>query len=325
MRILKIAGIFICLLIIGLLFHNCSVETKKKIVYINSYHAGHPSSDEIMEGFVRNMPSDSFHVHSFYMDTKRNHSKEFIEKRASELLDSIRIINPDILLVSDDNAVTYIVEPNLKKLLMPIIFCGVNWTDKEYNLPKNQVIGIIEILPVADALKSIKKYYPTMEKLLVLNENTTTSRKEKQILDTLFQGLGFSATYKLVDDFEEWKKSFQNGNQIYDIIYISTHAAIKGWNKTEAVDFINNNIKVPVFTCEDFMMPYAVFGVTKIAEEHGIWAASSAKKILSGVAPENIPVTKNKLSNTWLNARLAEKIQFYPDSTFMKNARIVGK
>ena len=78
-----------------------------------------------------------------------------------------------------------------------------------------------------------------------------------------------------------------------------------------------------VFTCEDFMMSYAVSGVTKIAEEHGIWAASTAKKIISGVNPANIPVTRNKLSNTWLNAQLAEKIQFYPDTIFMKNVRLV--
>lgn len=314
------------LFLLAVVFQSCTTNnSKKKIVYINSYHKGHPSSDEIMKGFMENIPTDSFKVYFWYMDTKRNPSEKFIQKKARELLDSIKFTNPDILVVSDDNAVKYIVEPNLKDLNMPVVFCGVNWTDKEYNLPSGKVTGILEILPVADAVNTIKSYYPDAENLLVLNENTTTSRKEKQILDTLFQNAGLSASYMLADNFEQWKKAFAKGNQEYDIIYISTHAAIKGWNKKEAVSFIEENIRVPVFTCEDFMMPYAVIGVTKIAEEHGIWAANTTKKILLGSAPADFPVTRNKLSNTWLNKKLAEKIGFSPDSVFLKNAVIVDK
>jgi len=308
-------------------FQACALKenNKKKIVYINSYHQGHPSSDEIMQGFMDNIPKDSFEVFSWYMDTKRNPSKEFIEKKASGLLDSIKNIKPDILAVSDDNAVKYIVEPNQENLSMPVIFCGVNWTDSEYNLPANKVTGILEILPVAEALSTIKTYYPEMEKLLVLNENTTTSRKEEQLLDTLFLRVGFSATYQLVDNFEQWKAAFLDGNNKYDIIYILTHAAIQGWNHDEAVTFIHHNIKIPVVTCEDFMMPYAVLGVTKIASEHGIWAASTAKKILEGGKPADFPVTRNKESTIWLNHQLAGIIDFRPDSIFLERAKILNR
>lgn len=303
----------------------CINETPKKIVYINSYHYGHPSSDEIMEGFMQHVPTDSFNIYSWYMDTKRNPSEEYIEKKARELLDSIRFVNPDILVVSDDNAVKYIVAPNLEVLTMPIVFCGVNWTDKDYHLPHDKVTGIIKILPIADAVQLLQSYYPSAKKLLVLNENTTTSRKEVEILDTLFQGLGLSATFKLVDNFQDWKTAFADGNTEFDMIYISTNAAIKSWNKDEAEEFICANIKVPVITCEDFMMPYAVLGVTKIAQEHGIWAAATAKRILLGFSVENISVTKNKLSNKWLNQTMAEKIRFKPDSTILRNMRIISE
>jgi ABC-type uncharacterized transport system substrate-binding protein len=315
--------LFIMILLFGIIFPFCKRDDSQlKIIYINSYHKGHPSSDEIMQGFMDNIPTDSFQVYSWYMDTKRNPTEEFIRKKALDLLDSIKLIKPDILVVSDDNAVKYIVAPNLNQLNMPVVFCGVNWTDKDYDLPKNQVTGIIEILPVADAIQILQLYYPSAKKLLVLNENTTTSRKEVEILDTLFQDFGLSATFKLVDNFQEWKTAFTDGNKEFDIIYVSTHAAIKDWNKNEAEEFIGINIKVPVFTCEDFMMPYAVLGVTKVAEEHGIWAAKTAKKILSGSAPADFPVTRNQLSNTWINKKLAEIIGFSPDSVFLKNAVI---
>lgn len=317
--------LFILTAILLITFQSCchSKIEKKKIVYINSYHHGHPSSDEIMDGIIESFKADSFELNSYFMDTKRNPSQEYIENIASQLFDSILAINPDIMIVSDDNAVKYIVEPYFHDKSLPIVFCGVNWTEKEYSLPANIITGMLEILPLADLLFTLRPYYPSMEKLLVLNENTTTSRKEKQILDTLFNRAGVTASYELVDDFGQWKSAFKEANQSYDIIYISTNGAINGWDHEEAVKFINQNINVPVVTCEDFMMPYSVFGFTKVAKEQGIWAASVAKKILQGSSPGDFPLTRNQLSTIWINATLANKIGFKADSALLSKAKII--
>ena len=162
-------------------------------------------------------------------------------------------------------------------------------------------------------LLTLRSYYPAMDKLLFLSENTTTLRKEKQLLDTLFNRVGVSPTHELVDDFAQWKVVFKEANQIYDIIYLPTHGAIKGWDHDEAVRFISQNIQVPIVTTEDFMMPYAVFGLTKVAKEQGIWVAVTAKKILNGSDPGDFPVTRNQQSSYWINSNLAEKIGFKPD------------
>ncbi len=306
----------------AILLYACSQGHKPKIVYINSYHKGHPSSDEIMQGFMKDMPEDSFEIHSWYMDTKRNNSLSYIENKANGLLDSILDVNPDLLVVSDDNAVKYIVEPNLEKLRMPVVFCGVNWTADAYRLPREQVTGILEILPLRHAVKALKKDYPDARKLLVLNENTTTSRKEEEILETIFSAENLASSFRLVDNYGEWEKAFLEGNENYDLIYFSTRAAIKEWNHNKAITFISENIKVPVFTCEDFMMPYAVFGVTKIAEEHGIWAASAAKRILSGGSANEIPIAKNKEVALYLNRDMAHKINFVAGDTEWKKAGV---
>jgi ABC-type uncharacterized transport system substrate-binding protein len=308
-------------LLVIILF-SCARE-RNKIVYINSYHKGHPSSDEIMSGFLDHMSDQKVEINGFYMDTKRNPSEEFILKKAAQLYDTIAEIDPDVLVVSDDNAVKYIVKPHIKELHMPIVFCGVNWTDREYNLPKNKVTGIIEILPIHDVIHTLRPYYPSMEKLLVLNENTTTARKERQLLDTLYQRMGVTATYELVDNFEQWKEAFEMGNDTDDIIYIVTHAAIKGWDHEEAVRLVKQHAQIPVVTCEDFMMPYAVLGRTKVAEEHGIWAANAVKKILHGTKVADIPVTRNRESVLWLNTALANKIEFDPDSILFSEAKLI--
>ena len=313
------------LFVFGMACLSCSPVKyeKKKIVYINSYHRGHPSSDEIMDAILDYFPSDSFAICSYFMDTKRNPSLEYIQNISTQLYDSIVAINPDILIVSDDNAVKYIVQPHIEVLSIPVVFCGVNGSDREYNLPHNKVTGMIEVLPVAETLTTLRPYYPSMGKLLVLNENTTTSRKEKALLDTMFTRVGVSATYALVDDFDTWKTTFKKANLLYDIIYIVTHGAIKGWDHEEAVQLIHEHIQVPVITCEDFMMPYAVFGLTKVASEQGQWAAKTAKQILGGKSPVDFPVTRNQLYTTWLNVDLAERIDFQPDTTKFVNFHLV--
>ncbi len=320
-------SIYISLLTIlpGIIFQKCLPDdnAKKVVTYINSFHRGHPSSDDIMDGIMENFPLDSFEIKTYFMDTKRNPSSEYIEHIAKQLFDSIMVIEPDILLISDDNAVKYLVKPHLEELTMPVVFCGVNWTDAEYDLPPDRVTGMLEILPVADMLLTMRSYYPEMKKLLFLSENTTTSRKEKELLDTLFNRAGVSVTHELVNTFDEWKVIFKEANQAYDIIYLPTNGAIKGWNHEEAIGFINKYIQVPVVTTEDFMMPYAVFGLTKVAKEQGIWVAVTAKKILRGSSPADFPVTRNKESAYWLNASLAEKIGFEPDADLVSKMAII--
>lgn len=327
MRSKEFASILFVLVFMLTLFQSCNEPepSKKKIVYVNSYHRGHPPSDQITAGLIENLPADSFEIIAYFMDTKRNPSPEYIENRTAALLDSIKEIKPDLLVVSDDNAVKYLVEPNFQDHSMPVVFCGVNWSAKQYDLPGQNITGILELLPLAELLLTMKSYDPSIQKLLLLNENTTTSRKTKQLLDTLFNRVGISATHELVDDFSSWKAVFEEGNQSYDIIYLQTNAAIKGWDHDEALKFIDQHIKVPLVTCEDFMMPYSVFGMTQVSREQGTWAAETAKKILQGAKPSDIPVSRNQMVNIWINPGLAEKVGFRPDSSLKERARTISE
>lgn len=319
-------GSFVILSFLLLGFNSCmqSGFEKKKIVYVNSYHQGFPPSDQITQGVFENLPADSFEILAHFMDTKRNPSEAYIKNRAAEILDSINMEKPDLLIVSDDNAVKYLVVPNFQDNPLPIVFCGVNWTVDQYDLSGCNITGILELLPIEDLVQTLKPYYPSMKNLLVLNENTTTSRKTKPLLDTILGNIGISVTQELVDDFESWKSVLIEANQSYDIIYLQTRGAIKNWDHDEALKVIDQHIKVPLVTCEDFMMPYAVFGLTQVSKEQGMWAAETANKILNGANPADIQVSKNKMSNVWINSRLAEKINFVPDEALMKKARIVN-
>jgi len=313
------------LLIFG--FQSCtkSAYEKKKIVYINSYHRAFPPSDLITNAVIDELPVDSFELFTFFMDSKRFPSDVFIKKRAEELHDSIKGINPDVLIVSDDNALKYLVVPYFKDDPLPIVFCGVNWTVDQYDISSCNITGVLEILPVAELIHTLKPYYPEMKKLLVLNENTTTSRKTQALLDTLLGNLGLDVKQELVDDFESWKTVFTEANETFDIIYLQTRGAISGWDHDAAITHINQQIKIPLVTCEEFMMPYAVFGLTQLSQEQGMLAAQAAKSVLKGANPEDIPIRKNSQTTIWINSVLAEKINFNPGEALLDRARYVER
>jgi hypothetical protein len=102
-------------------------------------------------GVMKGLPADSFEVFSYFMDTKRNPAEAFTSKRELKSC-SIRSgrMNPDLLIVSDDNAMKYLVVPNFQDDPLPIVFCGVNWTVDQYDISDCNITGVLEILPIAE-------------------------------------------------------------------------------------------------------------------------------------------------------------------------------
>ncbi len=169
---------------------------------------------------------------------------------------------------------------------------------------------MLEVLPLHENLQQIKLFNPEARKMLVLSENSTSEQNNKVLLDTLFRSSGFVPEYELVNEFADWKTAFIEANQNFDLIYLPTNGSIKNWDKAEAVETVSQNMKVPVITCDDFMMPYCVYGMTKVASEQGEWAAKTSIEILVGKPVGEIPLTKNNHTKVFVNQELAAKIGF---------------
>ena len=304
---MKFFSLFISTTFLFLL--NCD-SPPPKIFYINSYHEGYGSSDDIAEGISETLAAAGAQLEIFYMDTKRQFASEYLEDISQKALKAIQVYQPDVIIASDDNAVKHIVAPHFKDGPIPVVFCGVNWSCEQYGLPTNNVTGMLEVLPLDTAFTTLKKLYPDATKLTILSENTTSELNNKKVLDTLYRNYGFEPTYALVDNYSDWKKAFKKANHDADLIFFVTNGAIKNWNEVDARIFIAKAIKKPVFTADDFMMDYAVFGFTKVAKEQGIWAAEKALEICSGVSSKEIELTRNRQAKTYINPFLAEKIDF---------------
>lgn len=116
---------------------------------------------------------------------------------------------------------------------------------------------------------------------------------------------------------------FAKANETADLIFLPTNGAIKDWNDEHARRFVQTQMVVPVFTCDDFMMPYATFGLTKVAKEQGRWAAKAALEVIRGRSPHSIPVARNTQTVAFFNAGLAKKIGFRPAAHLLDRYRVV--
>jgi len=288
-----------------------SNSEKNKIFYLNSYHPGYKSSDDILKGFERGMEGQTVDTEVLYMNTKKLDSLAIVEK-AQQALRLIERFQPDIIVVSDDNAVKYVVEPFLKDGPYPVIFTGVNWSCQQYGLPTEHVTGILEILPVEATLDTLRNYFPDIKTVAVLSEESTSEQKNIDVITPILEEKGFEVEYELVDNYAAWKETFIGLNQTADAIFIPTNGAVKNWPDTSAELFVQNHIQVPVFTCDDFMMRYAVFGLTKRPEEMGEWAATKALEVLRGTSVSDIQVSQNSSFQAWINYSLADRIGFIP-------------
>jgi hypothetical protein len=121
-------------------------KAKKKILYIDSYHAAYPWSAGITAGIQKIMsPRHDVELKIFRMDTKRNQSEEFKKAAALKAKALIESWQPDVVIASDDNASKYLIVPYYKDGTLPFVFCGVNWDAGVYGFPCRNVTGMVEV------------------------------------------------------------------------------------------------------------------------------------------------------------------------------------
>jgi hypothetical protein len=138
-----------------------------KCLYVSSYHRGYAWSDGVEQG-LRKVLTGHCEIRQIDMDTKRNKSVEFKQSAAIAVKREIETWQPDVVIVSDDNAAKYVVEQYYRDANTPFVFSGVNWTVKEYGFPYSNVTGIIEVAPLEAMLTHAIKYSDGAKKAIYL-------------------------------------------------------------------------------------------------------------------------------------------------------------
>lgn len=304
--------------------------TPPKVLYIDSYHKGYFWSDNIEKGLKKglglNHPEESNKMELpvvldiFRMDTKLHPDENAKKAAALEALQKIEQFQPDLIVVSDDNAAKYLVQPYLIDSDIPIIFCGINYDASQYNLPSAHSTGMIEVDPIEQTIEFLSRY-TNGRRIGYLGANDISNRKTVYFADKVITP-PFTGGY-LVSTFDEWKKAYLDLQDQVDMLIILNPVGIQGWSPEGAEEFILQNTKIPSGGLSDGEMRYCLLGHVKIAEEQGWWAGKTAIKVLEGTSPASIPVTSNKQSKLFINPRLANTIGIHFPVSLIEEATLV--
>jgi len=293
----------------------------KKVFYLNSYHPGNGLSDEPMKAVGDKLNEEKIDWVYHFLDAKRNPDSKEVQQRLKESLDIVNYYKPSLIIVSDDEAVKFAVLPHFKQGSIPVLFCGVDWSCQPYGLPTPHITGILEIVPVEDTIITLRAYYPKMKNITILSDDSSLEQGNQAYLAPLYRGWGLEPEWITVSDYNHWKQAYLLANQKADVIYLPTNGTIRDWNATDARNFVKKNLRKPSFTCNDFMMPYAMFGYVNVPREQGEWIAQTALDILNGKSPKDIPVAKNAQKRAYWNPTLSKKAGFKPKADLLEICR----
>lgn len=275
-----------------------------KCVFISSYHQGYEWNDGIERGLEKTLDGKC-EIEKFYMDTKRHTSIAFGKKQGLAASQFILKSKPDVIIAADDNASRFLVQPYFKDSMIPVVFCGINWTVEEYGYPYSNATGMIEVAPIKQTLKIIRQAIVTPLHGVYLSADVFTEYKDYDRYRDEFSEYGIELESAFVSNIRDWKKAYARG-QGADFIVIANNAGIKDWDKGKIVKFLKKSSKTFTVTNYDWMMPYAMFGLTKQPEEQGEWAGQVALAILEGRKIGNIPIVVNRKTNLFVNPSLLE-------------------
>jgi ABC-type uncharacterized transport system substrate-binding protein len=295
-------------------------QAGKKVLFVNSYHQGYAWSDDVEEGAAKVLRASGVQVEFVRMDTKRKGDERSKRQAGLEAKAAIERAKPDVVIVSDDNAVQYLLQPFYRDASLPFVFCGVNWDARGYGLPYANATGMIEVALTAQLVEKLKEYGKG-KRVGFLTVDTETERIEQKAYREKLK-LEF-ASERFVRTLAEWRAAFQEMQSQVDVLLLGNFAGINDWDEAQAKAWAEANTRIPTGGMYDFMMPYAMLGLVKLGSEQGIHAAKTALAVLKGASPGTIPVVANKEGQIMLNVTLAAKagVVFKPD--LVRNALVL--
>lgn len=300
-----IASLILCL---GITLQNSPpvfAKDSQRCLFISSYHVGYAWSDGIETSVYKHL-KNRCELRSAYLDSKRDVDIRNIKQRAIEVKHLVDEWKPDIIIAADDNASKFLIKPYYRNSNIPVIFCGINWSVAEYGYPYANATGMVEVMPIQSLLNFVRQTVPNARNGVFLSADVITEEKDYQRYRKVFASKGISLRAELVATFNDWTDKYLM-SQSADFIIINNNAGITGWDEEKAHAIVSQSGRLPSFTVYEWMMPYAMIGVTKDPAEQGEWAASAARSVLDGMRISNIPIIPNQRWNLWRNDSLTHK------------------
>ncbi|WP_421903169.1 ABC transporter substrate-binding protein [Maridesulfovibrio sp.] len=351
----KRLSVFVIFCLCFLLFSSMAaageVETKS-VMIVHSYGldniCGEPQHQGVLEslgkaGFVE---GENLIVHQYAMDTKKvNNTPELIAEQVEIVLDKVGAIQPDVLVLLDDNAFRA-VGLKLVDSEIDIVFSGLNGQPEDYDrnvkwmdsrsAPGHNITGVYEKLHFIDACKVQKKILPDLKKMLVVSDESPTGKAVlKQLgleIDEAGNSLEIEFEIRIATSWEEYTDILGHAcsdSSIGTVYPAATLLKDKNGKSRSTADIIKwtvANCRIPGISINYSFARLGMFGgagVDFIAM--GRQAGGMVAEILNGVSPGDIPVEEAERYALVFNLKRAKDLGMEIPADILMAADVVYK
>jgi ABC-type uncharacterized transport system substrate-binding protein len=309
-----------------------------RVFIVNSYHRGYSFSDRetkaILQGLGLTPPgplgliddrSAPVSARLRYLDAKRITDPTTMANRAEQIAQEIRDWQADLVICTDDYAVGQVLKPHVVPMGLPALYCGVNLSADEYQLPPEQVTGMVELNLFSDMIRSLRRY-AAGDRIAFIGADTATNRKQ---CDELSQTVGDTLLARyFYQSLEELKTQLSHANEIADILVVGNMVPViidaEDPAFAQAKELFHNHCRIPSGTTSNWHAPLVLMTFAKSPEEMGNWVATQALAILRGKQPADIPIAHNHQHQLSLNMDLAKRMNIRFPIEWLDRARLIG-
>jgi len=286
------------LLTLILFFLPLQLIAKQKILIIESYHGEYDWDKNYITG-IEDVLKDDFDLLYFQMNTKKV-SKEQYQEKADQAWQLFQQVNPDLVILGDDNALKYLSMP-FSKTTTPVIYLGINNNPRNYHLQNSKnITGILERPLIKRAIPTVVQLLPQKAtRMLLMFDNSQTSH---YIFEEVFSShtpmtiSGIQVDIKLIDDWDTWQNTLLNADNFYDAVFLGLYHTLTDTNNNQipaeqVLRWSSKNTPIPPFGFWDFSIgtDKAIGGLVLFGYEQGKLAAGIAKDILlNNIRPDQI-------------------------------------
>lgn len=297
------------LVMIILIFIGFDLQSKTILVvdsYTESYQWSHDYRQALKESLDK-----SYHWIFFEMNTKVLPSHEH-PAMAKKAFDYYLKIKPDLVVLGDDNALTYLV-PLLYEESIDIVFLGINDNPrniKELNQGLARITGVLERPLYIKNIASIGRFFINPKILVLFDDSYTSQITLNYLYSNKFfvkEKLNIEVEYLSVISQQEWQKSILNAHKNgFDAIIVGLYQSLidaseENVSDEEIIQWTAKNSPVPIFAFWDFSVGEnkAMGGIVLSGKNQGEIAASLIKQIVEqGKNPRMIPFELDRKGTT---------------------------
>ena len=291
-----------CFIVFFMIFfiQNISANSTKDVLLIQSYHKGYKWSDEMSSVFEQKFEKeDNVFLTTVYMDTKKVATPSYFEKLFSLYKEQFKERKFDLVVVADNHALEFFIKYHESLFgATPLVFMGINNFD-ESKISQSDIraiaTGVVEQVDVEKNIQLILDMHPKLEKILIINDQSTTGFAMKQDIFKVLPKYSKKVNFEYIDDIDisNLKEKVRTLPEHTVILWVLLFKDKTGrfFTHKESLKEIRDIAEVPIYGLWDFYLGEGIVGgILTSAKAQAGAAAKMADMILKGAQPQKIPI-----------------------------------